>query len=59
MDREIANKGSKLAALDGLRGFAALVVVLSHSSNAGMFLLPNLDARGLGKSGVFLFFLLS
>jgi peptidoglycan/LPS O-acetylase OafA/YrhL len=45
--------------LDGLRGFAALIVVLSHTSNSGMFFAPWLDLRGVGKSGVFLFFLLS
>ena len=45
--------------LDGLRGFAALIVVFSHTSNAGMFFIPFLDLRGIGKSGVFLFFLLS
>lgn len=45
--------------LDGLRGFAALIVVFSHTSNSGMFFAPLLDFRGVGKSGVFLFFLLS
>jgi peptidoglycan/LPS O-acetylase OafA/YrhL len=45
--------------LDGLRGFAALIVVLSHTSNSDMFFVPLLDLRGIGKSGVFLFFLLS
>jgi len=45
--------------LDGLRGFAALIVVFSHTSNSGMFFIPFLDLRGIGKSGVFLFFLLS
>jgi peptidoglycan/LPS O-acetylase OafA/YrhL len=48
-----------MPALDGLRGFAALLVLLSHTSNRGMFALPLLDLRGIGKSGVFLFFLLS
>tara|TARA_R110001583_G_scaffold185149_1_gene345099 strand:+ start:3534 stop:4580 length:1047 start_codon:yes stop_codon:yes gene_type:complete len=45
--------------LDGLRGFAALIVVLSHTSNVEMYFLPFLDFRGVGKSGVYLFFLLS
>ncbi|MES9871728.1 MAG: acyltransferase [Candidatus Sedimenticola sp. 6PFRAG7] len=46
-------------ALDGLRGFAALIVVFSHTSNTGMLFIPFLDLQGIGKSGVFLFFLLS
>jgi len=45
--------------LDGLRGIAVLLVVLSHSSNAGDFLAPGLDVRGMGRTGVFLFFVLS
>lgn len=45
--------------LDGLRGLAALIVVFSHTSNSDMFFIPFLDFRGIGKSGVFLFFLLS
>ncbi len=45
--------------LDGLRGFAALIVVFSHTSNNGMFFTPFLDLRGIGKSGIILFFLLS
>ena len=46
-------------ALDGLRGFAVLIVILSHTSNSGMFFLPSLNFGGIGKSGVYLFFLLS
>lgn len=45
--------------LDGLRGVAVLLVLLSHSSNAGHDLLPGLDASGVGRAGVFLFFVLS
>ncbi len=45
--------------LDGLRGIAVLLVLASHASNAGHDLLPALDASGLGRSGVFLFFVLS
>lgn len=59
MKRNISNNNLQLDALDGLRGFAALIVVLSHMSNKSMYFLPFLDARGIGKSGVFLFFLLS
>ncbi len=45
--------------LDGLRGVAALLVVLSHLSNKGMGLFPFLSLSGVGKYGVFLFFSLS
>jgi peptidoglycan/LPS O-acetylase OafA/YrhL len=57
--REISDRKSQMDSLDGLRGFAALIVVFSHTSNSGMFFIPFLDLRGIGKSGVFLFFLLS
>jgi len=57
--RDISDKRLQIDSLDGLRGFAALIVVFSHTSNAGMFFLPMMDLRGTGKSGVFLFFLLS
>lgn len=46
-------------ALDGLRGLAALMVVASHGAAAGMHLVPGLDLEGIGKHGVFLFFVLS
>lgn len=59
IQREISDKRFKVDSLDGLRGFAALIVVFSHTSNAGMYFVPFLDLRGIGKSGVFLFFLLS
>ena len=49
----------QLDALDGLRGLAVLVVVASHLSNSGMHLLPALSLSGIGKSGVYLFFVLS
>ena len=46
-------------ALDGVRGFAALLVFLSHADNQDIGLLGPLDLSGVGKPGVFLFFLLS
>jgi peptidoglycan/LPS O-acetylase OafA/YrhL len=49
----------RLPALDGLRGLAVLLVLLSHSSNIGMRAAPWLDLRGTGRYGVFLFFVLS
>lgn len=43
--------------LDGLRGLAALIVVISHAANAG--LLPGVLGRGFGQVGVAVFFILS
>jgi len=57
--RDISSGELQLDALDGLRGLAALIVVFSHTSNSSMFFFPYLDLKGIGKSGVFLFFLLS
>lgn len=45
--------------LDGLRGLAVLIVLASHLSNAGMGLVPGVSLSGIGKSGVYLFFVLS
>ena len=59
LQREITDKRFQVDALDGLRGMAALIVVFAHSSNIGLHLLPGLTAEGMGKSGVFMFFLLS
>ncbi|MDQ2701761.1 MAG: acyltransferase [Pseudomonadota bacterium] len=47
-----------LDALDGMRGAAVLIVMASHWSNAGFGLLP-LSMGGTGKSGVYLFYVLS
>lgn len=46
-----------LPVLDGLRGLAALVVVISHCANAGF--LPGELGRGFGQMGVALFYGLS
>jgi peptidoglycan/LPS O-acetylase OafA/YrhL len=59
LTREISQKRFQIDALDGLRGFAALLVIFSHTSNVGMHIVPFLDFRGTGKCGVYLFFLLS
>ena len=48
-----------IRALDGLRGLAVLLVVLSHMSLHGINLFEQLDFSGVGKAGVFLFFSLS
>lgn len=45
--------------LDGLRGIAVLLVVLSHCSILRMNLGGVLDFRGAGRIGVYLFFVLS
>lgn len=47
------------AALDGLRGMAALMVIASHASGVGLNLIPGLSLTGIGKHGVYLFFVLS
>lgn len=57
--RELSNGKYQLNSLDGLRGAAVLLVFLSHTSNAGIHLLPHANFFAVGKSGVFLFFVLS
>ena len=47
------------AAVDGMRGLAALIVVASHASNLGLHLVPGLSLAGTGKYGVYLFFVIS
>jgi len=56
---KIAAGSSHVDALDGLRGIAVLYVLLSHTSNSGLFLLPYMDFAWSGKYGVWLFFVLS
>jgi len=50
---------SHFQALDGLRGIAVLIVLLSHSSNANLFFHRMLNFQKIGKVGVYLFFVLS
>jgi len=50
---------SHVNAFDGLRGLAVLIVLLSHTSLDGIYLFPGADFGGIGKTGVFLFFILS
>lgn len=59
LGRKVSDKKFQVNSLDGLRGLAALIVVASHTSNAGMYFFPFLRFEGMGKSGVYLFFLLS
>ena len=49
----------KFEGLDGVRGFAAFIVLLSHAGHYGLNIHPALDFTGIGKHGVFLFFSLS
>ena len=49
----------RVPSLDGLRGLAVLLVLVSHASNIGVWLGPWFDCRGVGRYGVFLFFVLS
>ena len=49
----------RIKSLDGLRGFAVLLVLLSHASLEGIRLSQWLDFEGMGQSGVYLFFILS
>jgi peptidoglycan/LPS O-acetylase OafA/YrhL len=49
----------KIESLNGIRGFAVILVLLSHASNAGVNLQSNLIFSGAGRYGVFLFFILS
>lgn len=57
--KTVVRAADDVPALTGLRGVAALTVVLSHSSIRHMYLAPGLDFEGTGKLGVWLFFVLS
>ena len=50
---------SRIPGLDGLRGLAAMLVLVAHLSQWGYSLIPGLDLSGIGASGVMLFFVLS
>lgn len=53
------NNPNHIKSLDGLRGLAALMVILSHISFVDLFFVKFLNFQGIGKSGVYLFFVLS
>ncbi len=53
------DKPQHFPALDGLRGIAILLVLLSHTSARGLLFHEHLDFQRMGKSGVFMFFVLS
>ena len=46
-----------MTGLDGVRGLAALTVIIAHSANTGFF--PSILSYGTGQFGVMLFFTLS
>ena len=50
---------TRLAALDGIRGLAVLMVLFGHLSNLGINPIPFTNFTGIGKIGVYLFFVLS
>lgn len=52
-------KVNQLQALNGIRGLAILLVMLSHASNRKINVVSWLDFAGAGRYGVFLFFVLS
>lgn len=57
--REISNQKLYVHSLDGLRGLAVLAVFLSHATLSGFRPVPFINTAGIGKMGVFLFFILS
>jgi len=57
--RKTSTSNQQIDVLDGLRGIAVLLVVLSHLSNLEVHAIPLFDFRGTGKYGVYLFFVLS
>jgi len=56
---DTTNASNHFKALDGLRGMAVLFVLLSHSSLSDVFIFPGINFERIGKTGVFLFFVLS
>lgn len=55
----LSTSEKRIPGLDGLRGIAATIVLMTHTSNNGYFLLPGVNLSGTGRSGVLLFFVLS
>ncbi|SFQ17810.1 acyltransferase family protein [Parafilimonas terrae] len=53
------DKKDHFKALDGLRGLAVLLVIVSHASLDKIYAFQHADFSGMGKPGVFLFFVLS
>lgn len=55
----MAEKKSHLKSLNGIRGFAVLLVLVSHAANDGLIFCNGIRFSGAGHYGVFLFFVLS
>lgn len=53
------DKKGHIKSLDGLRGIAVILVLLSHSSFHHIYVHPALAFNGIGKGGVYLFYVLS
>ncbi|MFN2426880.1 MAG: acyltransferase family protein [Candidatus Binatia bacterium] len=51
--------GRHLPVLEGVRGLAVGIVLVSHMSTAGVLLYPGLNFKGRGAWGIYLFFVLS
>jgi peptidoglycan/LPS O-acetylase OafA/YrhL len=54
-----SSAGESFLAVDGLRGFAVLLVLLGHIYRGGVAVFPQLTMTAAGASGVELFFVLS
>lgn len=52
-------KVGHIKSLDGLRGFAILIVLLAHTSNENLYAHEGIDFKRFGYMGVHLFFILS
>ncbi len=59
LETPAAHRKDYLPALEGIRGMAVLLVVLSHMSSTGVVFDESVNFRGLGNYGVYLFFVLS
>jgi peptidoglycan/LPS O-acetylase OafA/YrhL len=55
----VSDPNLQIDALDGMRGLAILLVLLGHLSLYDMHLVAGVDFSGVGKTGIWLFFVLS
>jgi peptidoglycan/LPS O-acetylase OafA/YrhL len=59
LTRSYPAAGGYVPALDGIRGFAMMIVLFAHTDVAGFTIIPGIRIGGAGKVGVWLFFVLS